>query len=40
MAILDAATAAGRFRTANALLLNLRQMFRFALVREIVDRNP
>ncbi|WP_088282863.1 site-specific integrase [Ideonella sp. A 288] len=37
---LDDATAAGRLRTANVLLSGLKQMFRFALVRQIVERNP
>lgn len=40
MRILDAARADGRLRTANILLAELRQMFRFALVREIVERSP
>lgn len=40
MAILDAAVSDGKGRTANMLLTDLRQMFRFALDREIVDRNP
>ena len=38
--LLDQAKAEGRLRTANMLLASLKQMFRFALVREIVERNP
>ena len=40
MEILDAARNDGRMRTANILLATLKQMFRFALVREVIDRNP
>jgi len=40
LAILDDAKADGRRRTANVLLADLRQMFRFAAEREIVQRNP
>jgi integrase len=40
MAILDGVKAAGKLRTANVLLADLKQMFRFALAREVVDRNP
>lgn len=40
LAILDTAKAAGKLRTANVLLADLKQMFRFALAREIVERNP
>jgi integrase len=40
MTILDDCKAGGQLRTANALLAALKQMFRFALVREIIDRNP
>jgi integrase len=40
MAILDNVRAAGKLRTCNVLLADLKQMFSFALVREIVDRNP
>lgn len=40
MAILDTARAEGRRRTANMLLAALKQMFRFALVREMIERNP
>lgn len=38
--ILDAVKAKGRLRTANVLLADLKQMFRFALQREIIERNP
>jgi integrase len=38
--ILDDAKAEGRRRTANVLLADLRQMFRFAVEREIVATNP
>jgi len=37
---LDSLRAAGKLRTANVLLAGLKQMFRFALTREIVERNP
>jgi integrase len=40
LAILDTAKAEGKLRTANMLLADLKQMFRFALAREIVERNP
>jgi len=40
MAILDSAKVEGRMRTANVLLADLKQMFRFALVRDIIERNP
>ena len=40
LALLDEATAAGKLRTANVLLAALKQMFRFAQAREIVERNP
>ena len=40
LAIIDGAKAGGKVRTAQALLADLRQMFRFAEEREIVDRNP
>ena len=39
MAVLDVPKAAGKLRTANVLLSDLKQMLRFALHREIVDRN-
>lgn len=38
--ILDAAKAEGKLRTCNVLLTELKQMFHFALAREIVTRNP
>lgn len=38
--LLDALRATGKMRTANLLLQELRQMFAFALKREIVERNP
>jgi integrase len=40
MAVLDEVTAAGKLRTANVLLAALKQMFRFALSREVIERNP
>lgn len=40
MAILDVARAAGQLRTANVLLSELKQMFRFGLTRELVEKNP
>lgn len=40
MGIIDDAKAGGTLRTAQVLLADLRQMFRFAAEREIVDRNP
>ena len=40
LTILDGAKAAGRLRTANVLLADLKQMFRFALKRRLVERNP
>jgi len=40
LAILDRIKAEGKLRTANVLLTELKQMFRFALAREIVERNP
>lgn len=40
LAILDECKADGRRRTANVLLADMRQMFRFAAEREIVLRNP
>ena len=38
--ILDGCKASGHRRTANVLLADLKQMFRFATEREIVTRNP
>jgi hypothetical protein len=40
MSILDTQKMAGKMRTANVLLTELKQMFRFALTRDIVERNP
>lgn len=40
LAILDAVKAEGKLRTANVLLADLKQMFRFAAEREIVDHSP
>ena len=40
LAVLDLCKAEGRRRTANVLLTDLKQMFRFAAEREIVARNP
>ena len=40
LAVLDKAKADGKLRTANVLLAALKQMFRFALTRELVERNP
>lgn len=40
LALLDEVTAAGELRTANVLLAALKQMFRFALARELIERNP
>jgi integrase len=40
IAILDSLKAAGKLRTCNVLLSNMKQMFTFALMREIVERNP
>lgn len=40
MGLLDRAKLAGKLRTANVLLANLRQMFAWAELRELVDRNP
>ena len=39
LALLDVQKAAGKLRTANVLLSDLKQMLRFAVHREIVDRN-
>jgi integrase len=40
LAILDSVKAAGKLRTCNVLLADLKQMFAFALAREIIERNP
>lgn len=38
--LLDTVKAEGKLRTANILLTDLKQMFRFALTRDLVMRNP
>ena len=40
LTILDAVKAEGKLRTANMLLADLKQMFRFAAEREIIDHSP
>jgi integrase len=40
LTILDGVKAEGKLRTANVLLSDLKQMFRFALKRDLVPRNP
>jgi integrase len=40
LTILDGVKAKGLRRTANVLLSDLKQMFRFAVARELVERNP
>jgi hypothetical protein len=40
MSILDEAKAQGRIRVAIMLLTDLNQMFRFAVQRELVSKNP
>jgi hypothetical protein len=40
LAILDAAKAEGKLRAANMLLADLKQMFRFATEREIIEHSP
>ena len=40
LAILDSAKAEGKLRTANMLLADLKQMFRFAAEREIIEHSP
>ena len=40
LAILDTAKGEGKLRTANVLLADLKQMLQFALLREIIERNP
>lgn len=40
MTILDGLKSEGKLRTCNVLLADLKQMFAFALTREIVERNP
>ncbi len=38
--ILDAVKAEGKLRTANVLLADLKQMLRFAMARDLIERNP
>lgn len=40
MLLLDGAVRDGRRRTANVLLASLKQMFSFAVARDLVERNP
>lgn len=40
LAILDAIKAEGKLRTANMILADLKQMFRFAAEREIIEHSP
>lgn len=40
MAILDSLKSDGKLRTCNVLLASLKQMFAFALARDIIERNP
>jgi integrase len=40
LAILDTVKAQGKLRTANMLLADLKQMFRFAAEREIIEHSP
>jgi integrase len=40
LAILDAVKAEGKLRTANVLLADLKQMFRFAADREVIPHSP
>jgi integrase len=40
LTILDAVKAEGKLRTANVLLADLKQMFRFAAEREIIEHSP
>jgi len=40
LAILDAVKSEGKLRTANMLLADLKQMFRFAAEREIIEHSP
>jgi integrase len=40
LALLDAVKAEGKLRTANVVLTDLKQMFRFALARDLIQRNP
>jgi len=38
--LLDVVKSEGKLRTANVLLADLKQMLRFALARDLLDRNP
>ena len=40
LTVLDAVKAEGKLRTANVLLADLKQMFRFAAEREIIEHSP
>lgn len=40
LAVLDAVKAEGKLRTVNMLLADLKQMFRFAAEREIIEHSP
>jgi integrase len=40
LAILDTVKAEGKLRTANTLLADLKQMFRFAAEREVIEHSP
>jgi hypothetical protein len=40
MGVLDAIKAEGKLRTANRVYADMSQMLRFALKRDIIDRNP
>lgn len=40
LAILDAVKTEGKLRTANTLLADLKQMFRFAVEREVIEHSP
>lgn len=40
LAILDGVKAEGKLRTANVLLADLKQMFRFAVERELIEHSP
>lgn len=40
MAVLDTIRMSGKNRTTNSVLSHLKQMYRFAIVRELVDKDP
>ena len=40
MAILDSLKSAGKLRTCNVMLADMKQMFAFALERDLIERNP